>query len=616
VNRIRIGLVGLVVASLTGLTAGGAAAATSGRGTASSSITLLSVDLGNIQHLKVLTDQGQGTLDPSRLNLASPQAFASLSAVDATGMLNLALPSPAFKASAPGTSNVPATLSSIPVQFPGAAVPLTGTNLPVGAGLLASGTINPVKIEAHSSDSAVDSFVGTTVPDLSVLQGLLGIKDVNIAGVTTNASASASTGNSGIVSIGSVDVLSLQGLLGGLGLNNLADLPLGTLTGLLDQLGLSVPTGSLGLGNLTGGGINGLLSNVTGLLNVKNGLAGAADCNALTSLVTNNLGGLPDLGGILSGSNGLLGGVLGILGVSSGSTGINSLIGSGCSVLGTSTSGILSIIDPILGTANTGLLGNATNVVDGLLGVLNGAPLISLQGVSLSAIAKAADTLANSSATTSANFGHILVGGKDLGVLDLNATVAQVTALKDNVLGVLNGITSTLGLGNLLDIGILERTASVKAEGSYNVASSGLDLLRVSINPPANLSGLLSGAGGILSGTGAISGILSGLNLPVGNLPLGTDVLAQAFGLTSLLSTPTTIKVGSIGANADYTTAVAGENITNGPASGTLNPGGTLPRTGGTNGAWFAALAAISLAGAFGITRTLRKNPAPQGEDH
>jgi LPXTG-motif cell wall-anchored protein len=462
----------------------------------------------------------------------------------------------------------------------------------------------------------VDSFVGTTVPNLSVLQGLLGIKDVNIAGVSTNASATASIGNTGIVGIGSVDVLSLQGLLGGLGLNNLADLPLGTLTSLLDQLGLTVPTGALGLGNLTGGGINGLLANVTGLLNVKNGLAGAADCNALTSLVNNNLGGLGDLGGLLSGSNSPLGGLLGILGVSSGSTGINSLIGTGCSAVDTSKAGILSIIDPILGTADTGLLGNATDVVDGLLGVLNGAPLISLQGVSLSAMAKAADTLANSSATTSANFGHLLVGGKDLGVLDLNATVAQVSALKDNVLGVLNGITSTLGLGNLLDIGILERTASVKAEGSYNVASSGLDLLRVSINPPANLGGLLSGAGGLLSGAGSIGSLLSGLNLPVGNLPLGTDTLAQAFGLTSLLSTPTTIKVGSIGANADYTTAVAGENLTSGPADGSVSPGGTLPRTGGTNGAWFAALAAISLAGAFGITRTLRKSPAPQGEDH
>jgi hypothetical protein len=89
VNRIRIGLVGLVVASLTGLSAGGASAAVSGRGTASSSITLLSVDLGNVQHLKVLTDQGQGTLDAARLGLSGPQAFASLSAVDASGLLNL-----------------------------------------------------------------------------------------------------------------------------------------------------------------------------------------------------------------------------------------------------------------------------------------------------------------------------------------------------------------------------------------------------------------------------------------------------------------------------------------------------------------------------------------------
>ncbi len=105
--------------------------------------------------------------------------------------------------------------------------------------------------------------------------------------------------------------------------------------------------------------------------------------------------------------------------------------------------------------------------------------------------------MANSSATTSANFGHLMVGGKDLGVLDLNATVAQIDALKGSVLGVVNGITSTLGLGNLIDIGLLERTSSVKAEGNYNVANSGLDLLRVSINPPANLTGIISGLSGV-----------------------------------------------------------------------------------------------------------------------
>ena len=610
-NRIRIGLVGLVVTSLTGLTAGGASAAVSGRGTASSSITLLSVDLGSVQSLKVLTDLGQGTMDPSRFNFAAPQAMASLSALDAKGLLNLSLPTVPFQATSPGTSNVPSPLASIPVSFPGSVLNLTGGTGPLSAGLLASGTINPVKIEARSGASAVDSIVGTSVPNLSVLQGLIGIKDVNIAGVTTNASTSASIGDTGIVGIGSVDVLSLAGLLGGYGLDNLANLPLGTLTGLLDGLGLSVP-GVGGLGSLTGSGITGLLSNVTGLLSLKNGISGVADCNGLNSLVNSTVGGLPDLGGLL-GSGGPLGGVLGLLGLSGG-TGIGSLLGTGCDTAGflTAQGGILSAVDGLLQTG--GLLGNATSVVDGLLGVLNGAPLLSLQGVSLSAFAKAADTLANSSATTSANFGRLMVGGKDLGVLDLNATVAQVTALKDTVLGVLNTVTSTLGLPNLLDIGILERTSAVKAEGNYNVATSGLDLLRVSINPPANLTGLLSGAGGLLNSTGSIGGLLSGLNLPVGSLPLGTDALAGAFGLTSLLTQPTTIKVGSLNAAADYTTAVAGETLTQTPGSGTV--GGTLPRTGGTNGAWFAALAAISLAGAFGITRTLRKAPVMQGDDH
>ncbi|HEV7865134.1 MAG TPA: hypothetical protein VGR20_20730, partial [Acidimicrobiia bacterium] len=99
-----------------------------------------------MQHLKVLTDQGQGTLDAARLGLSGPQAFASLSAVDATGLLNLALPNPSLKASSPGTSN--ASLAPLSVNFPGSAVSVAGTSLPLGAGLLASGTINPAKIEA------------------------------------------------------------------------------------------------------------------------------------------------------------------------------------------------------------------------------------------------------------------------------------------------------------------------------------------------------------------------------------------------------------------------------------------------------------------------------------
>ena len=598
-NRIRIGLVGLVVASLTGLTAGGAAAATSGRGTASASITLLSVDLGNIQSLKVLTDQAQGTLDPARINLSGPQAFASLSAVNASGAVDLALPTTPLKATAPGTNN--ASLAPLAVNFPGTAVSAEGTGLPIADGLLVSGTINPVKIEAASAENAVSSIVGTSVPSLSVLQGLLGIKGVNVAGVTSNASVNATIGDSGIIGIESVDVLSLAGLLGGLGLNSLGDLSLSQLTGLLDGLGLKAVTGTLGLGDLTGGGVLDVLTGPNGLLTTLTGLVGVTTCGDLTSAL--GLGditsGLPQLGGLLGNGN-LLGGL--VTGVSLPVGGLNDLLAA-CNV-----GNFASTLDSVTST----LEGVAGGVLNSLLGTLAGAPLVQLQGVSISAYAKAADTLANSSATTSANFGKILVGGKDLGVLDLNATVAQVTALKDSVLGQLNSITSPLGLGNLIDIGILERTASVKAEGSYNVATSGLDLLRVSINPPANLTGLISG----IAGGNPLTGLLGGVQLPaVAALPLGTDVLGQAFGLTSLLSTPTTIKVGSINASADHTTDVAGNTLSGGPADGSLTPGGTLPRTGGSNGAWFAALAAISLAGAFGITRQLRKAPAPQGED-
>jgi LPXTG-motif cell wall-anchored protein len=574
----------------------------SGRGTASSSITLLSVDLGSIQSLKVLTDAGQGTLDAARLGLSGPQAFASLSAVDATGLLNLALPNPAIKASAPGTSNVPAQLTSIPVSFPSSAVSVAGTSTPIGAGLLASGSILPLKIEAHNSDSAVDSAVGTSIPDLSVLQGLIGIKGVNIAGLSTSANATASKGDTGQVTIDSVDVLSLQGLLGGLGLN-LADLPLGALTGILDQLGLKVPTGALGLGDLTGGDLTGVLGTATGLLGSITSIAGLApaDCSGLTS-ATSGLGGLLGLGSLLNTSGaGILGGLLGPLNLPL--TGISGLVSS-CDVAGTQSAlnGILNGLKP---TAQ-GLLGD-------LLGTLTDAPLIQLSGVNFSAIANASDTLAHSSAVTNASFGAIKVGGNALGVLDLNATVDQINALKGSVLGLVNGVTSTLGLGNLIDIGILERTASTKADGAYNVASAGLDLLRVSINPPANLGGLLSTVT-----ANPLSGLLGSLGGVVpADTGLATNVLGQAFGLTSLLTQPTTIKVGSIGAGADYTSAVAGDTLAQTPGSGNLGGGsGTLPRTGGTNGAWFAALAAISLAGAFGITRSLRKAPAPQGEDH
>ncbi|MGH8992934.1 MAG: LPXTG cell wall anchor domain-containing protein [Acidimicrobiia bacterium] len=597
-NRIRIGLVGLVVLTLTGVTAGGANAAT-GRGTAAASITLLDVSLGNVQNIKVLTDEGQSTLDPTRLGIAGPRAFGQLSAVSATGALNVSLPAPPARAEAPGTTT--GSLDAISFNLPADVTNLAGVaGLPalptgaLGAGVLAAGVIDPIKVEAFQDAAGARSAVGTEVPNLDVLQGLISVKDVKVGSMSASSTSAESVGDTGVVTIGDISVLDLSAFLGGLGLG-LTDLNIGTLTGLVDSLGLPVSTASLPvpLGNLGGGDISGILSQVTNLTSILNAIPVAGSCDALESLTAplGGLSGLLDVGGLLSGL-GLpldLGSLLG---------------GNACETAGVANTAS-SLTTTLTSTLN-GLLPTADGLLDSVFGVLDNAPLIQLTGVEFSALAKAAETLAGSSASTTANFGTLKVGGLSVGALDLNATVAQVAGLVDTLESTLNGVLGPLGLGNLIDIGIMERTSSVKAEGAYNVADAGLNVLRVSINPPAILSDVLAPVTNLPIGN-LLGGVISGLPVDTG---LASGALAGAFGLTSLLSQPTTIKVGAIRAQSDFTTAAESVTATGGsPAAPPAETSGQLPRTGSNNGAWMAALAALALAGAFGITRSLRKPP-------
>ncbi|MGH9036327.1 MAG: LPXTG cell wall anchor domain-containing protein [Acidimicrobiia bacterium] len=600
-NRIRIGLVGLVVLTLTGVTAGGANAAT-GRGTAAASITLLDVQLGNIQNIKVLTDEGQGTLDPTRLGIAGPRAFGELSAVTASGALNLRLPDPLARAEAPGTTT--GSLDAITFNLPqdvtnlagGAGLPALPTGL-LGAGVLASGVIDPIKVEAFTDAAGARAAVGTEVPNVDVLQGLISVKNVKVGSMSASATTSQSQGDTGVVTVGDISVLDLGSLLGAIGVP-LGGLPLDTLTGLVQGLGLPVDTGILGLGTLTGADAASLLNTVSGLGSALSLLQGAVNCDSLGA-VTGILDGL-DLEGIL-GTGGLLSTVP-LLDVTS-LLGLGGLLSGGaCDIASASNTvtGALGVLDPVL---------------DSVFGVLDSASLIQLSGVEFSALAKAAETLAGSSASTTANFGTLKVGGLSVGDLDLNATVAQVTSLVDGLESTLKGVLSPLGLGDLIDIGIMERTSSVKAEGAYNVADAGLNVLRVTLTPPAVLSSVLAPVANLQVGN-LLSGILNTAGAPVlSGLPvvggLASGDLAKAFGLTSLLSQPTTIKVGAIRAQSDFTTAAASAApaTPGGPDPAAPGVTGQLPRTGSNNGAWMAALAALALAGAFGITRQLRKPP-------
>jgi hypothetical protein len=588
VKRIRIGLVGLVVLTLAGVTAGGALADSTGRGTAAASVTLLDVNLGNIQHLKVLSDEVQGTLDAARLGVAGPQAYGQFKAVDATGAINLVLPSPVQRADAPGTSN--ASIKSYDVAFPGNAVPIPATGLPVGIGNLVTGTINLSKLEANQDAAGARSLVGTNVPTLSVLSGLISADGINIAGVSSNASPSSSKADSGEISINNVNVLDLDSFLSALGLP-LDKLGIGTVSALIDKLGLPIPTGALGLGNLNGTSVSSVLGSVFNLASLTDKVTNAADCSALSGLPVSSL---------LAPVDSVLGGLLGSLSLPLLGGSVGSLI-SGCTAgnLSSTKTGILNNLHSTL----DGMATTANGVLGQVFSTLAGAPLLQISGLKLGALANAADTLAGTTASTTANLGTIKVGGISLGAIDLNATVAQINDLKGTVLGTLNGVLSPLGLGNLIDIGILERTSSTKNEGAYNVADAGLSVLRVSINPPAALSSVLSTAGAL---TNPLSGIMSQVGSTLAANPLSTGALASAFGLTSLLSQPTTITVGGIHSQADFTSAAAA-NAAGGPVAPPVS--GTLPRTGGTNGALLAVLAALAMAAAFGITRTLRKAP-------
>lgn len=562
VNRFRIGLVGLVVVALSGLTAGGALAAT-GRGTAAASITLLDVALGNVQSIKVLSDEGQGTLDFARLGLAGNRAYGQLTAVNASGLVPLTLPDPPRRAEAPGTNS--ASLDPVPVSFPQSSVQVASTGRSIGPGLLANGTLNPLKLEAFLDAAGARSTVGTEIPSLQVLQGLISVNNVKVGSVSTSATTGNSKGDSGVVSIDDITVLDLDQFLAGLSAP-LSGLNIGTLTGLVDALGLAVSSGTLtGLsGTDVKNQVNGALAAIDTLVpQVTVSCTDPAAVSSALSAVTSTLQGLglPVPGGV------------------------------SCAELQTA-----------LNTTIANLRGSVDSLIDGVFSVLEGAPLLQVSGIELSALANATETLAGSSASTSAKFGTVKVGNSTVGALDLNSTVEQINALKSDLESKLSSVTSVLGpqFGNIISLGVMERSASTRAEGLYNVADAAIKALRVTITPPDDLAGALAAARSL-----PVSGVLSqvGAAIPV-NTGLADGVLAQALGLSSVLSQPTTIVLGAVRAQGDFTTNPSGGGVpTSPPVSG------ELPRTGGSNGAWVAALAALALAGAFGLTRTLRKAP-------
>ena len=544
------------------------AQAPEGVGTSKAAHTLLSLQLGNagsLLNLGILADTAQSTIDSA---LEPANAYSKLVPVSlASGLL-------------PNIGNLVSALPTFESRTPGGQPSVSGSALNLGgqSGLLGlplsllGGSLIPSSLTSALDGQGARSGIDTKLLDLSLVSGLLKLASVgNI--LSTNAGLPAATGTR-TLGVDAISLLNLGDLLAGLNLD-LAKLPLNIVSTLLSalQLPLALPGGAADLKSA----VDGLTATITGILGQVTGN------NALLSSVVNTV---PGVSSLLSGLN--LTTLLPLGG--------SSLVPLQSLDLGLGT--VQGLLNTLQGTL-TGLLGSALNLLGNL-------PLLKLDGASIGATTKAADTLANSVADVTAKIGGLNVLGLQLPGVDLVSVgnlLSSITTQLGNVLGIIDP-----SLKDLVKIGILEKATSLTTANGYNNALAGIDILSLKITPPALLTNLVS----TLTGNGALSalGILGSAGASTAALPvLGGGLL----NLGNLLNLPATVgalaqgltlKVGSVTSSSQFRVASA-------PAPAAVAapvPVETLPRTGGdtrTLGLLAAGMATLAL----GVRRWARRRP-------
>lgn len=543
----------------------GAQTPVEGVGTSKALQSLLSLQIGDVAapllDIGVLTDTALSTIDAAlepanAVTRLVPLKLAS-SALPALNGLTANLP--VFEARSGGTTSVKG--EALNLSSPGGVA-----GLPLG---LLGGSLIPTDLSAVLDGAGARTGLDSSLANLSLVSGLLKIASVSNKQATA-AGLPAANGTRAL-NIDAISVLDLGSLLKGLGLG-LETLPLNVVSGLLSalQLPLALPGGAADLKSA----VDGLTATISGILGQ------VAGNNALLGTVVNTLPG---------GLGGLLGGLP-----------LTSLIPlGGSSLVPIDALGLpLGTVQGLLGT----LQGTLSGLLGGALGTLGNLSLLKLDGATIGASTKAADTLANSAADVTGKLGKLSVLGLDLPGLDLlsvGSTLNAVTAQLGNVLGIIDP-----SLKDLVKVGVLDKATSVTTANGYNNALAGIDVLSVKITPPALLSNLV----GTLTGNGALSalGALTAAGAPTSGLPL---LGGGALGLGSLLNLPATVgaltkgltlKVGSVQSSSQFRVASA-------PAPAQVAaPVESLPRTGAdtrTLGILAAGMAALAL----GVRRWARR---------
>ena len=582
-KRKRFGVRLVACAALLCLTAALAAPSPAGAqtpegvGTSKASHTLLGLTLGKasspLLNLGVLADTAQSTIDSA---LEPANAFSKLVPVSlASGLL-------------PGISGLLSALPTFESRTPGGNPSVSGSALNLGGqnGLLGlplsllGGSLIPTSLTSALDGAGARSGLDAKLLDLSLISGLLKLASVGNA-LGTGAGLTSATGTRAL-GVDAISLLNLGDLLAGLNLD-LAKLPLNIISTLLSalQLPLALPGGAADLKSA----VDGILTTVTGLLTQiagNNSLLGAV-VNTVQPVLT-----------ILNGLN------------------LTSLIPLGGSnlvplnVLNLGAGTVQGLLSTLQGTLSS-LLGSALNLLGNL-------PLLKLDGASIGATTKAADTLANSVADVTAKVGGLNVLGLQLPGVDLISVgnlVSAITSQLGNVLGIISP-----DLKNLVHIGILEKATSLTTANGYNNALAGIDIVNLKITPPALLSNLING----LTGNGALSalGILGSAGASTSALPvlggglLGLGNLLNLGNLGSvlgILSDGLQLKIGSVTSSSQFRVASApAPAAVSAVAQPVPAPVEQLPRTGGDLHA-LGILAAGMATLALGVRRWARRRP-------
>lgn len=572
-----------VATAFSGVGAAAAAAETKGVGTSKATFSLVNLELGqagNLLNLRVLADDALSTIDSL---LSTPNAFSKLAPLSLTSSVLPALNGvtaglPSFESRSPG-GNPEVKGSALDFSKSSANVPLLGA-LGGITGLI-GGQLIPTSLTSGLDDKGARSALDAALANLSVLNGVLSIKSVsNLLGTT--AASPAATGDRG-VKIDAISILNLGDLLKGLGLD-LANLPLPILNDLLKNLNL--------LGNLPLAGAPDLLSAVTNITGVIDGLL---------KTVTGSTGVVNEIVKTVPVVSGLVGGLPTQLPV----------LGSGGKL--TSLLPTANLLEGTVGNLLTTLQGTLQGLLGGALNLLGNLPLLKLNGADVNVATKAGRTLEDSLATAVANIGGLNVLGIDLPGVDL----AAVGNLVNTVTGLLSGVLGTIdpGLAKLLDVKILGKSTDVSTAGGYNKASASFDILSLTVNPLAGLTGIVGGllnAGSTNSPLALLGG--AGVAKPAAALPVvGGDMgllngLLNPTGLVGALTQGLSLRIGSMVSTSELAATTVDEPVAL-PAA-PIAPVTELPRTGADTGT-VAALASLLAALALGARRWSRRTESP-----